>query len=143
MVEEEVQPVQEEAPKEVPAPQEVTPEEEGEEGLPFPRARIVKLMKEEIGTAKQIRSEVKDAVNIWLGNLLKKISREMGNTQFGSVGMADFLRATKPYDMISDIIKDEERLRLSVEKLSADAQHILRELERFFATIKGEPQTKV
>ena len=90
-------------------------EQNGEdEGLPFPRARVVKIMKESIGNQKQIRSEVKDAVNIWLGNLLKKISKEMGSSMYGSVGIADFQRATKPYDMIDDIIKDEERLLVSV-----------------------------
>jgi len=119
--------------------QEKKDEEEVEEenGLPFPRARVVAIMREEIGKAKQIRSEVKEAVNIWLGNLLRKISREMGNTQYGSVGMADFQRATRPYDLIEDIVKDEERLLLSLEKLKADSDHIIREMKRFFATLKG------
>lgn len=111
---------------------------EDDEHLPFPRARIVKILKSEIGGAKQIRSEVKEAVNIWLGALLKRIAKEMGNTQYGSVGIADFQRATKPYDMIADIVKDQERLMLSVQKLSADAEHIGRELKRFFNVIKGE-----
>ena len=115
-----------------------TPEEEDDDSLPFPRARIVNIMKAEIGGAKQIRSEVKEAMNIWLGTLLKRIANEMANTQFGSVGIADFQRATKPYDMISDIVKDQERLMLSVQKLNADAEHIGRELERFFRVIKGE-----
>ncbi len=120
--------------------QEIEKHEETEEddSLPFPRARIVKLMKEQIGTEKQIRSEVKEAINIWLGELLKKISKEMGNTQFGSVGIADFQRATKPYDMITDIVKDEERLKLSVQKLNADAEHIITEFNRFFEVIKGK-----
>jgi len=113
-------------------------EDEEDDHLPFPRARIVKLMKEEIGGAKQIRSEVKEAVNIWLGALLKKIAGEMGGTQFGSVGIADFQRATKPYDIITDIVKDEDRLRLSVQKLSADSMHIMRELDRFFTTLTGK-----
>ncbi|RLG10353.1 hypothetical protein DRN73_07965, partial [Candidatus Pacearchaeota archaeon] len=64
--------------------------------------------------------------------------KEMGNTQFGSVGIADFQRATKPYDMITDIVKDEERLKLSVQKLNADAEHIITEFNRFFEVIKGK-----
>lgn len=110
---------------------------EEENGLPFPRARVVSIMRSEIGKAKQIRSEVKEAVNIWLGNLLKKISREMGNTQYGSVGIADFQRATKPYDLIEEIIKDEERLLISLEKIKADSDHVIREMKRFFATLRG------
>lgn len=115
----------------------VTEKEEDDEGLPFPRARIVNLMREQIGNSKQIRSEVKDAINLWLGDLLKHLSKEMSNTQYGSVGIADFQKATKPYDMIMDIIKDEQRLRLATEKLKADSDSIGRELDRFFHTLKG------
>lgn len=118
------------------APEEAEGSEE-DNGLPFPRARVVSIMRGEIGKAKQIRSEVKDAVNIWLGNLLKKISKEMGNTQYGSVGIADFQRATKPYDIIEDIVKDEKRLLLSLEKIKADSDHVIREMKRFFTVLKG------
>ncbi len=107
-------------------------------GLPFPRARVVNIIKNEIGRDKQIRSEVKEAINIWLGDLLKRIAREMGDTQYASIGIADFQRATKPYDMINDIVKDEERLILSTEKLKSDSDHISRELKRFFEVITGE-----
>mgnify|MGYP001281059933 CR=1 FL=1 len=115
-------------------PVDTTPEGEP---LPFPRARVVSIMREEIKD-KIIRSEVKEAMNLWLGNLLKRIAREMSNTQYGSVGIADFQRATKPYDMIEDIVKDEQRLLTTTEKLKADSDHIMRELQRFFAVIKGK-----
>jgi hypothetical protein len=75
---------------------------------------------------------------MWLGDLLKKVAREMGESQYASVGIADFQRATKPYDMIEDIVKDEERLLMSVEKLKADSDHIIRELDRFFKAVKGQ-----
>lgn len=144
MPEEQTQPTQ---PAPQPAEQPQAPvtnvSEEDDEGLPFPRARIVNLMKSEIGGAKQIRSEVKDAVNVWMGDLLQKISKEMGGTQFGSVGMADFNRATKPYDMITDIVKDEQRLIVSLEKLKLDADQLIREMQRFFANLKGEKQTEI
>jgi len=114
-------------------PVDTTPEGEP---LPFPRARVVSIMREDIKD-KIIRSEVKEAMNLWLGTLLKRLAKEMSNTQYGSVGIADFQRATKPYDMIEDIVKDEQRLLLSTEKLKADSDHIIRELQRFFAVIKG------
>jgi len=115
-------------------PVDTTPEGEP---LPFPRARVVSIMREEIKD-KIIRSEVKEAMNLWLGTLLKRLAREMGNTQYGSVGIADFQRATKPYDMIEDIVKDEQRLLITAEKLKADSDHVIRELQRFFAVIKGK-----
>jgi len=114
-------------------PVDITPEGEP---LPFPRARVVSLMRDVIKD-KIIRSEVKEAMNLWLGALMKKLAKEMGNTQYGSVGIADFQRATKPYDMIEDIVKDELRLITTTEKLRADSDHIMRELQRFFTVIKG------
>jgi histone H3/H4 len=115
----------------------VETEVEEDETLPFPRARVVRLMREEIKD-KIIRSEVKDALNIWLGELTKKLSKEMNATQYASVSLADFQRAIKPYDMIEDIVKDEQRLILSIQKLREDADYIIRELNRFFAVLKGK-----
>ncbi|MBT3582384.1 hypothetical protein HN777_04750 [Candidatus Woesearchaeota archaeon] len=130
-------PVEQSAPVEQPVTEEAT-EDQDDDSLPFPRARVVRIIKSEIGNSKQIRSEVKDAINLWLGNLLKRIAREMGDTQFGSVGLADFNRATKPYDMIADLVKDQERLMLACQKLNADSDHINREMSRFFTVLKGE-----
>jgi len=107
--------------------QEAVPVEKTAEGevLPFPRARVVSIMRTEIKD-KIIRSEVKEAMNFWLGNLLKKIAKEMNNSMYGSVGIADFQRATKPYDMIEDIVKDQERIITSCEKLKLDSDAIRR-----------------
>jgi len=119
------------------APGEITTGENGEdESVPFPRARVVRLMREKIKD-KIIRSEVKEAMNMWLGELTKKLAKEMSSTQYASVSLADFQRATKPYDMMEDIIKDEQRLMLSVQKLREDSDHIIRELNRFFSVLKG------
>ena len=122
------------------AEEEIKPTESGpseeDSGLPFPRARIVSIMKGEIKD-RQIRSEVKNAINEWLGNLLKRVSQEMGRTQYGSIGMADFHRATKAYDMMEEILKEEQRLIISLDKLKLDTEVIMREMKRFFSTIKG------
>jgi len=124
------------------SPAEVAPEEavngevEEDESVPFPRARVVRLMRDVIKD-KIIRSEVKEAMNMWLGELTRKLAKEMGATQYASVSLSDFQRATKPYDMIEDIVKDEQRLMTTVQKLKEDSDHIIRELNRFFTVIKG------
>jgi len=111
--------------------------EEDDGSLPFPRARVVNLMRQHITEGKQIRSEVKDALNAWLGNLLAKVAREMNNSPYGSIGIADFQRATNPYDQISNLVRDEERLHISLEKLKVDADQIQRDMNQFFDKIKG------
>ena len=111
-------------------------ENEEDDLSPFPKARVVRLMREKIKD-KIIRSEVKDAMNMWLGDITRKVAKEMSATQYASVSLADFQRATKPYDMIEDIVKDEQRLLLTVQKLKEDSDHIIRELNRFFTVLKG------
>lgn len=111
-------------------------EDEDSQDLPFPNARVVRIIRNEIGSSKQIRSSVKKEANIWLGNLLKKIAREMSDTQYGSVSLADFKRATKPYDQIDEILEEEERLLLSLEKIKADADHVIRDMKGFFESLK-------
>ncbi len=113
-------------------------EDADDESLPFPRARVVRLMRASITDGKQIRSEVKDSLNLWLGNLVAKVAREMDNSPYGSIGLADFQRATAPFDQIANLVKDEERLHLSLEKLKVDADQVQRDMRRFFTQIKGE-----
>src|SRR3990172_10951507 len=137
MADEQVNEIATEEPSEVEETTENAAEED--ETVPFPRARVVRLMKEEIKN-KILRSEVKEAMNMWLGDLTRKLAKEMGSTQYASVSLADFQRATKPYDMIEDIVKDEQRLLLSVQKLREDSDHIIRELNRFFTVLKGRKQ---
>jgi len=113
-------------------------EETEDESLPFPRARVVRLMRASITEGKQIRAEVKDSLNLWLGNLVAKVAKEMDNSPYGSIGLADFQRATAPFDQIANLVKDEERLHLSLEKLKVDADQVQRDMRRFFDQIKGE-----
>jgi hypothetical protein len=113
-------------------------EDAEDESLPFPRARVVRLMRASITDGKQIRSEVKDSMNLWLGNIVAKVAREMDTSPYGSIGLADFQRATGPFDQIANLVKDEERLYLSLEKLKVDADQVQRDMRRFFDQIKGK-----
>ena len=113
-------------------------ENEDDESMPFPRARVVRLLRASITEGKQIRSEVKDSMNLWLGNIVAKVAQEMDNSPYGSIGLADFQRATGPFDQIANLVKDEERLYLSLEKLKVDADQVQRDMRRFFDQIKGK-----
>lgn len=109
-----------------------------DDSLPFPNARVVRMLRDEIQSGKQIRSEVKVALNEWLGNMLRQISREMDNTPYGSIGLVDFHRATRPFDSMTSLVKDKERIILAVDKLMADADQIKRDLHRFYSNITGK-----
>jgi len=116
--------------------------EEDDERLAFPTARVVRILRQEIRSGKQIRSEVKSAVNDWLGSTLRKVAREMDKSPYGSIGLADFNRASKPFDMIDHLVKDQVRLMLAIEKLKQDADQIKRDLTRFYTNLTGEEQAE-
>ena len=49
---------------------EASPEELPEDKLPFPRATVVNQMRKYLDSGKQIKGQVKDEMNIWLGKII-------------------------------------------------------------------------
>ena len=117
-------------------------EDVDDERLAFPTARVVRILRTEIRSGKQIRGEVKSAVNDWLGCTLRKVARDMDKSPYGSIGIADFNRSTRPFDMIDHLVKDKERIMLAIEKLKHDADQIKRDLLRFYTNLTGEEQAE-
>ena len=62
----------------------------------------------------------------------------MDKSPYGSIGLADFNRASRPFDMIDHLVKDKERIMLAIEKLKQDADQVKRDLARFYSNITGE-----
>ena len=115
-------------------------EDAEDDSLPFPNARVVRIIKSEIQSGKQLRGEVKMAVNCWLGETLCKVSKEMDRSPYGSIGIADFNRATRPFEMITHLVKDRNRLVTAIDKLIADADQIKRDLQRFYTDLTGREE---
>ena len=58
----------------------VTKEEEeivDESKLPFPRATIVNMLRKHLTSGKQIKGQVKNEMNIWLGKMVERIAEKM------------------------------------------------------------------
>ena len=60
-----------------------------EEKLPFPTARVVRIIKENLKKEHQIRSEVKVAANILVGEVLKDIARQMDEEEYFTLSFYD------------------------------------------------------
>ena len=59
---------------------ETTGDEEGtieESKLPFPRATVVNMMRQYLDDGKQIKGQVKDEMNIWLGKMVERLTKKM------------------------------------------------------------------
>jgi len=113
-----------------------------DERLAFPTARVVRILRQEIRSGKQIRSEVKAAANDWMGTTLRKVAQDMDKSPYGSIGLADFNRAVRPFEMINHLVKDQERIMIAIEKLKHDADQIKRDLLRFYTNLTGEEKAE-
>jgi len=104
-------------------------EEKVEEKLPFPTARVVRIIKENLKKPHQIRSEVKVAANKFLGEVLSDVAKEMNNEEIFTLDLEHFNKAIKKYKMIEYQQKRIERIKKVLEKQRAEIEEIISEIE--------------
>ena len=109
------------------AEEELAPEED--EKLPFPTARVVRIMKESFTKEHQIRSEVKVATNEFLGEILKDIAQEMDKEEVFTLATEHFNKAVKKYKMIVYQQKRIDRIKKLLEKQRAEIDEVVAEIE--------------
>ena len=122
--------VEEELEKEALGPvegEELPPEEE--EKLPFPTARVVRIIKENMAKPHQIRAEVKVAANEFLGDILKDIAREMDKEEIFTLNTEHFNKAVKKYKMIEYQQKRIDRVKKLLEKQRAEIDEVVTEID--------------
>jgi len=114
---------------------ETSEDEEGllpEDKLPFPRATIVNMMRKYLSPGKQIKGQVKDGMNIWLGKLVERISKKMDSYPYSYIDYSMFKEAIETYEKIEDIEIERERIIKYLEKIKADCDSLAREVDRKF-----------
>lgn len=77
---------------------EVKEEEELEKlELPFPNARVVRILKKNFQKEHQIRRDVKISANELLGRILNDVAKAMDNEEFYTLSIEHFNKASKKY----------------------------------------------
>ncbi|MBI4053289.1 MAG: hypothetical protein HY394_04585 [Candidatus Diapherotrites archaeon] len=110
-------------------------EDEGtvdESKLPFPRATIVNMMRKHLSQGKQIKGQVKDEMNIWLGKMVERIAKKMDAYPYTYVDYSMFREAVETYEKVQDIELEKERIIKYLEKIKADCDSLAREVDRKF-----------
>jgi hypothetical protein len=101
-----------------------------EEKLPFPTARVVRLIKENLKKEHQIKSEVKVSANILLGEILKDIAQQMDEEEYFTLSLEHFNRAAKKYREVDLQLKRIENIRKMLEKQRADLEEKIMQIEQ-------------
>jgi len=106
------------------------PEEEAEsENLPFPNARVVRIIRQNLKNDHQIKRDVKEAANIMLGDIISDIARDMDVQPYHTLSIEHFNSAARKYREISLNEKRIIRIKKVLEKQRAELDEIIAEIE--------------
>ena len=104
-------------------------EDEESEYLPFPNARVVRIIKQSFKKEHQIKRDVKIAANILLGEILSDISQSMDAEEYFTLSIEHFNKAARKYREIALNQKRIRRIQKVLEKQMAELDEIVTEIE--------------
>lgn len=103
--------------------------EELEAKLPFPTARVVRIIKENFQKEHQLKSEVKIAANELLGTILRDIAQTMDKEEFYTISIEHFNKAAKKYKTVDLQKKKIERIKKMLEKQKLELEEVVMQIE--------------
>ena len=109
---------------------EETSEMEEEEKLPFAKAEVVRLMKENLDDDKMIRERVKVEMNNFLYSVLKNVCEQLNDYPYTTIEYEMFKECTYPYTNITRINQEKERILLHLEAIKADCNALAMDVQK-------------
>lgn len=119
----------EEQPASEGAEQEISEVEEAVLRLPFPNARVVKIIKDNLRNPHQIKRDVKIAANKLAGEILADIAQSMDAEEYFTLSIEHFNKAARKYREIALNQKRIRRIQRVLEKQRAELDEIITEIE--------------
>ena len=104
--------------------------DEDEEKLPFAKAEVVRLMKENLDDDKMIRERVKVEMNKFLGDVLKNVCKQLNEYPYTTIEYEMLKESTYPYTNIERIKQKKERILLHLEAIKADCNALAMDVKK-------------
>ncbi len=104
-------------------------EDEESEHLPFPNARVVKIIKSNLKSPHQLKKDVKEGANVLLGEILSDIAQTMDKEEYFTLSSEHFSKAARKYKEIALNQKRIKRIQKVLEKQRAELDEIIAEIE--------------
>ena len=95
-------------------------QEEEDDDLPFAKAEVVRLMKQNLDSDKMIRERVKVEMNKFLGDVLKNVCKQLNDYPYTTIEYEMLKESTYPYTNITRINQEKERILLHLDAIKAD-----------------------
>ncbi|WP_286474022.1 hypothetical protein [Methanobacterium sp. CWC-01] len=94
--------------------------DEEDEGLPFAKAEVVRLMKQNLDSDKMIRERVKVEMNRFLGDVLKKVCDQLNQYPYTTIEYEMLKESIYPYENIERINEEKKRILKHLDAIKAD-----------------------
>ena len=104
--------------------------DEEEEKLPFAKAEVVRLMKENLDDDKMIRERVKVEMNKFLGDILKQVCEQLNEYPYTTIEYEMLKESTYPYTNIKRINQEKERILLHLNAIKADCDALAMDVQK-------------
>ncbi|WP_295721607.1 hypothetical protein [uncultured Methanobrevibacter sp.] len=104
--------------------------DEDEESLPFAKAEVVRLMKDNLDDDKMIRERVKVEMNKFLGDILKNVCKQLNEYPYTTIEYEMLKESTYPYTNIERINQEKERILLHLEAIKADCDALSMDVKK-------------
>ena len=101
-----------------------------EEKLPFAKAEVVRLMKENLDDDKMIRERVKVEMNNFLYSVLKNECEQLNDYPYTTIEYEMFKECTYPYTNITRINQEKERILLHLNAIKADCDALAMDVQK-------------
>lgn len=105
-------------------------EENEDEKLPFAKAEVVRLMKENLDSDKMIKERVKVEMNRFLGDVLKNVCKQLNEYPYTTIDYEMLKESTYPYTNIERINQEKERILLHLNAIKADCDALAMDVEK-------------
>ncbi len=105
--------------------------------LPFPRATIVNMLRKHLDSGKQIKGQVKNEMNLWLGKMVERVADKMNSYPYTYVDGSMFREAIETYEQVQEIEKEKERIIKQLESVKAACDVLIHEVDRKFVLRTG------
>ena len=104
--------------------------DEDEEKLPFAKAEVVRLMKQNLDSDKMIRERVKVEMNKFLGDILKQVCQQLNEYPYTTIEYEMLKESTYPYTNIKRINQEKERILLHLNAIKADCDALAMDVQK-------------
>ncbi|WP_394357548.1 hypothetical protein [Methanobacterium aggregans] len=110
--------------------EEASEEDEDSEGLPFAKAEVVRLMKQNLDSDKMIRERVKVEMNRFLGDVLENVCEQLNEYPYTTIEYEMLKESIYPYKNIKRINEEKLRLLKHMDAIKADCDALSMDIQR-------------